>query len=134
MAKQTIQQHKEPIIDERVKVFLSQYDEQVLNNALKLRKVLFMNLPGITEQMDYPARMIGYCYGQKYAKLIFVIIPSKNGLKLSFNSGNKLPNRYNLLKGTGKISRYVKIISVEQIEFPAVKELILGLWKRIVVD
>jgi hypothetical protein len=55
--------------------------------------------------------MIAYCYGQKYAELICVIIPSKKGLKLGFNKGNELPDPSGLLKGNGKISRYVLINS-----------------------
>ncbi len=94
-------------VDKKVDEFLAQYDEQVFSNAMKLRKVLFENLPDITEQIDASARLIAYCYGQKYAELICVIIPSKRGLKLGFNRGVDLPDPDNLLKGTGKISRYV---------------------------
>jgi hypothetical protein len=44
--------------DREIKFFLSQYDEQILRNALKLREVLFANLPGIIEQIDLSAKMI----------------------------------------------------------------------------
>lgn len=50
--------------------FLSKYDEQVFRNAMTLRDVIFENLPGIMEQIDIPAKMIAYCYGQKYSELI----------------------------------------------------------------
>ena len=59
--------------------FLSQYNDDVVTNALKLREVVMSNLPGITEQLDIPAKMIAYCYGPKYSELICVIIPSKKG-------------------------------------------------------
>jgi hypothetical protein len=88
---------------------------------MKFRKVLFENLPDITEQIDASARLIAYCYGQKYAELICVIIPSKRGLKLGFNRGVDLPDPDNLLKGTGKISRYVEIKSEEQIKSLSLK-------------
>ncbi len=61
-----------------------QYDEQVYINVLKLREILFTNLPRIIEQIDIPARMIAYCYGQKYGDMICTIIPSKRGFKLGF--------------------------------------------------
>jgi hypothetical protein len=105
--------------------FLSPYDKTVSTNALQLRKVLLANLPGILEQIDLPAKMIAYCYGQKYAELICVIIPSKKGLKLGFNRGSTLPDPDHLLKGTGKISRYVEI-NEEIIHSPMLKNLLVS--------
>lgn len=107
-----------------VEQFLSQYDRQVVKHALKLRQLLLENLPGITEQVDYPAKMIAYCYGQKYSELICVLIPSKKGLKLGFNRGNELPDPERMLEGTGKISRHVLIKSEAQIESAALKEML----------
>lgn len=104
--------------------FLSAYDEKVFTLALHLRKLLLSSFPGINEQLDLPAKLIGYCYGQKYSELICVIIPSKNGLKLGFNRGIRLPDPDKLLEGTGKISRYVVIRSEEQIYSPAIKKLL----------
>jgi len=104
--------------------FLSSYSEKVFTNALELRKILFTNLPNIIEQIDLPAKMIAYCYGQKYAEMICTIIPSKKGLKLGFYKGVDLPDPDKLLKGTGKISRYVEIRSEEQIKSPSLKKLI----------
>ena len=104
--------------------FLSGYSEEVVTNALQLREVLFENLPGITEQVDIAAKMIAYCYGQKYVEMICTLIPSKKGLKLGFYKGADLPDPNNLLEGTGKISRYVDIRSKDQIKSVALKKLI----------
>jgi len=108
----------------KINLFFSQYDQQVFGRALKLREVLFANLPDIIEQIDIPAKMIAYCYGQKYSEMICTIIPSKKGLKLGFYKGADLPDPGNLLEGTGKISRYVVIKSGEQIESSSLKDLI----------
>jgi hypothetical protein len=110
--------------DKKIDEFLSNYSEEAFVNSLKLREVLFANLPGIIEQIDIPAKMIGYCYGQKYSEMICTIIPSKKGLKLGFYKGVDLPDPTNLLEGTGKLSRYIEIISDEQIKSPALKKLI----------
>src|ERR1051326_4721095 len=104
-------------------LFLSQYSDEIFGNAMKLRGVILANLPNITEQLDIPAKMIAYCYGQKYSELICTIIPSKKGLKLGFNGGVELPDPDNLLKGTGKISRYVEIKSEEEINSATLKKL-----------
>ena len=106
-------------------VFLSNYDARVNSLALKLRQLLLTNLPEITEQVDIPAKMIAYCYGQKYRDLICVIIPSKKGLKLGFNRGTELQDPQKLLEGNGKISRYVPIISQDQIDSNAIKDLLI---------
>lgn len=110
--------------DPKITAFLSQYDEQVYNNALKLREVLLANLPGIIEQIDLPARMVAYCYGQKYVEMICIIIPSKKGLKLAFYKGADLPDPDHLLEGSAKLSRYVEIKSDKLIYSAAVKQLI----------
>ena len=112
------------IANEKIDAFLSQYDEHVFTNALKLREVLLANLPGIIEQIDIPARMIAYCYGQKYSEMICAMIPSKKGLKLAFYKGNELPDPAGLLEGTGKISRYIVINSDKQIKSAALKKLL----------
>jgi hypothetical protein len=110
--------------DPNIEEFLSNYNQQVVMNALKLRKILFENLPGITEQIDSQAKLIAYCYGQKYVELICVIIPSKKGLKLGFNRGVDLSDPDKLLEGKGKISRYVEIRSVDQITSASLKTLL----------
>ncbi len=91
---------------------------------LKLREILLANLPDVIEQLDLPARMVAYCYGQKYIEMICIIIPSKKGLKLAFYKGVDLPDPDNLLEGKAKLSRYVEIKSDKQIYSNALKQLI----------
>src|SRR6185436_14170071 len=110
--------------DKKIDELLSGYSEEVFTNALKLREVLFAILPGVIEQIDIPAKVIAYCYGQKYSEMVCTIIPSKKGLKLGFYKGVDLPDPDKLLEGTGKISRYVEIRSAEQIRSSAIKKLI----------
>lgn len=106
---------------EKIESFLAQYDEQVFTNALKLRAIILAGLPDITEQLDLPAKMIAYCYGQKYSELICVIIPSKKGLKLGFNRGVELQDPDKLLKGSGKVSRYLEFKAGEVISIADIK-------------
>lgn len=113
--------------------FLSNYDEEITERVAALRPVLLAELPGIIEQLDIPAKMIAYTYGQKYAELVCVIIPSKKGVKLGFNKGNELPDPHQLLQGMGKVSRYIEIESVEQVNSKEVKQVIraaLKLYKQ----
>jgi len=110
-------------MDTEINEFLSGYNDNIAAMAQTLRTLVKAALPGATETLDTPARMVAYSYGQKYADLICVIIPSKKGLKLGFNRGTELADPLNLLEGTGKISRYVQIKNNSQ---PGVADL-LGL-------
>lgn len=104
--------------------FLDEYDSTVVDHVMLLRQLVTSVLPGVTEQLDIPARMIAYCYGQKYTELVCTIIPSKKGLKLGFNRGRDLPDPAGLLEGTGKISRFVVVENEEIINSPGLKELL----------
>jgi hypothetical protein len=114
------------LIYNRLADFLSAYNEPVPGRALKVRELILATLPGIIEQLDLPAKMIAYCYGQKYAELVCTLIPSQKGLKLGFNQGTRLPDPAGLLEGAGKISRYVVIKSDGQAADPALRNLLLA--------
>ena len=109
-----------------IETFLKQYEEKVIIHATKLRKLIIANLPGVIEQLDMPAKMIAYCYGQKYSELICVIIPSKKGLNLGFNRGTELADPDKLLEGNSKISRYVVVKTEELIDSDSIKNLQLN--------
>ncbi len=110
--------------NKKAEEFFAAYSNEVMSLALQLRKVLLKQLPFIIEQIDMPAKMMAYCYGQKYVDLICVIIPSKKGLKLGFNRGVELPDPEKLLEGTGKISRYINIKSDAIIHSAALKKML----------
>lgn len=111
-------------MDIKISDFLANYNEQVYTRAVLLGSIILDTLPNVIEQLDVPAKMIAYCYGQKYAELICMLIPSKKGLKLGFYKGVDLPDPHHILEGTGKISRYVEIKNEEQIQSPIVKALL----------
>lgn len=92
-----------------IDAFLTPYGEQVLTNALKVREIILNNLPEVQEQMDISAKMIAYCYGNKYTEMVCTLIPSQKGLKLGFYKGVELPDPEKVLKGNGKLSRYIEI-------------------------
>ena len=104
--------------------FLSNYDESVSALCLELRGFLFKTLPKIQEQLDLPARIIGYGYGPKYADTICAIILSKKGIKLGFNKGSELPDPAEILTGSGKVHKYVEIKSAADIKSPSLKKLL----------
>jgi len=113
--------------------FLLAYDNKVSGIAIPLRELLLKTLPNIQEQLDIPARIIGYGYGPKYIDNLCAIIPSKKGVKLGFYKGTELPDPNKLLTGTGKVHKYVEIKSDKDIKSPALKKLLneaLKFYKR----
>lgn len=115
------------------KDFLHQYPESVIQNAIKTRAIILETLPDIQEQLDIPARMIAFVYGQRYVDMICTLIPSKKGLKLGFYKGVDLPDPENLLEGTGKISRYIDIKKLEDIKEEAIKTLLEEAYKAYLI-
>jgi Domain of unknown function (DU1801) len=104
--------------------FLYSYDENVTTFALTLRDFLLKTLPNIEEQLDTPARIIGYGYGPKYSDTICVMILSKSGLKLGFYKGSELPDPDKLLTGSGKVHKHVVIKSGKDIKSSGLKKLL----------
>ena len=105
-------------------IILSKYSPEIAARGLRLRNFLFANLPGISEEVDIPANILGYNYGKGYINVICTIIPSKKGIKLGLNRGSELPDPHHLLAGTGKVHKYVDIKSEEQIHSPALLALL----------
>lgn len=110
--------------EQTIREFLSVNSAEVLQLVDQLRKLLKKNLKDVIEQLDTPARMIAYCYGQRYTDMICVIFPSKKGVKLSFYKGNELPDPGKLLEGNAKSSRYVNIKAGEEIDPAGIKKLL----------
>ncbi|MGN6436063.1 MAG: DUF1801 domain-containing protein [Agriterribacter sp.] len=109
--------------------FLSNYNQDVRENALAIRALIFETLDDIMEQIDLPAKMIAYCYGQRYADMICTLIPSKKGLKLAFYRGADLPDPNGLLQGNGKLSRYIQIAPCNSLMQQSVKAFLQQAYK-----
>ncbi len=92
-----------------ITVFINEYDEPVKTLATKLRKFLLQQLPGIAEEPDIAAKLIGYNYGPGYKNVICVILLSKKEVKLGLNKSAGFPDPAKLLTGTGKVHKYVLI-------------------------
>jgi hypothetical protein len=106
-----------------IEKFLGNYDDTIRKRTDRLRNFILKQIPGIQEELDLSARIIGYGFGKKYSDSICTIIPSKKGLKLGFYKGTELFDPQKLLEGTGKVHKYV-VIEDERIKDPALKELL----------
>jgi hypothetical protein len=62
------------------------------------------------------------CY--KLHKIFAVISPTKKDITLSFTHGTEFVDPHGLLRGKGKVSRHVKIKSVEKLNRDALRDYI----------
>ncbi len=81
-------------------------------------------LPGATEEVDIPANLLGYGYGPGYKNMVCTIIASKTMMKIGLYKGTELPDPAGLLKGTGKVHKYIEIKMEVDLLNPAVAELL----------
>ena len=95
-------------MNEQIIDFIGGYSSLVTEKLMELRQIIFETLPNIQEIFDEKAKMLAYCYGNKYSDMICVIFPSKKGVKLSFAQGVQLKDELKLLKGSGKLTRYIE--------------------------
>lgn len=96
---------------------------QALANAG--RELLADVMPGITEVPWARQKIAGYGVGpKKMSEHFCYLAPFKKHLNLGFLYGAHLPDPQNLLEGSGRDLRHIKIRSVEDLGRPAVRELI----------
>jgi hypothetical protein len=71
-----------PAASKDVTDFLAPYALEVRNLALAARSFVFKMIPDISEQVDAKTRIIGYGYGPKYADMVCMLMPTKEGVNL----------------------------------------------------
>lgn len=103
---------------------LAPYAPEVRDLALAARSFVLKIIPDISEQVDAKARIIGYGYGQKYADMVCMLMPTKAGVNLGIAYAMELPDPAKLLEGTGKLHRHVKLKSKADLESAALKSLL----------
>jgi hypothetical protein len=104
--------------------FLSTFTPPVREIALKTRDLVLSVMPDAVEQIDLPAKLLGYGTDTTYAGTVCVIMLLKDSVNLGFARGTSLPDPSGLLKGTGKRARHIKFKSPDEIDNPAVRTLL----------
>lgn len=88
------------------------------------RAFVLSRLPDVTEEVDIAANMLGYGYGPGYKHMVCTIIASKTMMKIGLYKGTELPDPAGLLKGTGKVHKYIEIKTAADLQNPAVAALL----------
>jgi hypothetical protein len=110
--------------DTDVRSFLSAFSSPVQELALKTRLLVLAQAPAAIEQIDLPARMLAYGFDRTYKGTFCVIMPLKSGLNLGFPRGVDLPDPSELLTGTGKRARHVRLSDPSDLDSPALSALL----------
>ena len=93
--------------------------------AHQLRSLIVDVLPDVVE-VPWPTQgVVGYGVGPKKQSQHFCYIAVQNDyVNLGFNYGAELPDPDQLLQGTGKLFRHMKIKREEDVTRPAVRRLL----------
>jgi hypothetical protein len=103
---------------------LGNYSPEVRDLARRVRALVLDVAPGLREQVDLPASLLGYSVGPKMVDTVCTIMPLKAGVNLGIYRGAELPDPERLLTGTGKVHRHVRLSSTADVDRPAVRQLL----------
>ncbi len=81
----------------------------------EIRKLMQEKAPGAKEIITYG--ILGF----KGKKILAVISPTKKGITLAFSRGAAFEDNYNLLEGVGKVSKNVRMKTIEDINKEALR-------------
>src|ERR1700690_2227455 len=111
-------------INKAIRDFFAGYSPEVRRIAARLRDFVVEVAPGANEQLELSFKLIAYGYGPKYEDMIGAIAPFKAHVNLNLYKGIELPDPENLLEGTGKMHRHVRINCPADIENPHLRRLL----------
>ena len=101
---------------------VSPHARELARQARALIKVVY---PAVVEVPWPNQRVIGYGVGPKKMSEHFCYLSvSKNHINVGFMYGAELPDPNQLLEGSGKLLRHVRISQPEVLENPALRELL----------
>jgi len=100
---------------------------QIQEIARALRSLIADVYPGLVEAPWPKLHVVGYGVGPKKLTEHFCYIGAyRDSANLGFNHGRALPDPEGLLEGTGKSFRHVKILTLDFLERPALRNLLVA--------
>ena len=102
-----------------------------LGAVLRRARALVLDvLPGATEQVDLPDRLVAFGVGPgggiRLRDLLIALVVHAAHVNVQFADGASLPDPAGLLEGTGKRARHVKCRTLADVERPALRDLIVA--------
>ncbi len=106
-------------------VFLASYSRETRENVLSLRNLIRNVFPNGMEHINPRSGTITYGLDKKAnGAFIYAIVPHMKHITLILSKGTKIADPANLLCGTGKETRHLKIKSEAETQNPALKALL----------
>jgi Domain of unknown function (DU1801) len=106
--------------------FIAKFDPAVARCIRECRAAVRKRLPTANELVydNYNFLAIGYCATERPTDCIVSLAAAANGVGLSFYYGATLPDPDEILLGSGKQNRFVRLPSAAILSTPAVEALI----------
>ena len=106
--------------DPRLLGFLAAYDRSIAELALTLRERVLEAAPQAIESIydAYSAVAIGFSFTGRLKDTFCHIATYAHHVNLGFNHGATLPDPQNVLQGTGKAVRHVRMAREQDLEAP----------------
>jgi hypothetical protein len=104
---------------------MAQFDGAIQDLAIQARALIYDVMPDVVEVPWVRQRIIGYGVGpRKMSEQYAYISLHKGHVNLGFYYGSELPDPDKLLEGTGELMRHIKIRTSQDLENPAVRQLL----------
>lgn len=111
--------------NEQFELAISSFSDEIKQIAREIRKLIHKILPNVVEVVWAQQKNIGFGTGIKKKTEHFCwLMPASKHVNLGFNYGSELPDPANLLEGTGKLFRHIKVKSTEQLNNKDLIELL----------
>ena len=111
---------------------MSQASTEAAAMARQTKALIQDIMPDVVEVPWPKQRIIGYGVGpKKMSEQFCYIAVLKERINLGFYYGADLPDPENLLEGSGKDMRHIKIMQPKQLENPALRELVVAASKHL---
>jgi hypothetical protein len=113
-------------VEAQLEGFIDKYPPEIAATTRACLAKMRQRLPGAAVLIydNYNSLAVGFGPSEKPSEAIFSIVPYPRWILLFFLQGARLPDPHGLLKGTGKVVRSIRLESAEDLDKPAIGELI----------
>ncbi len=110
----------------QLNAFIARYSPDIAAQTRAMLKTLRTRLPGAVEMVyeNHYALVIGFCPMERASEVIVSLAVYPEHINLCFFAGDRLPDPGKLLRGSGKVSRHIRLEGPEMLDTPAVMALI----------
>jgi hypothetical protein len=115
-------------VPDAIDEFFGGYTPEMQAVSRELRGMVKRVMPGANEGLFAGYNLIGYGFSESMRDRICYICPMKDYVRLGFMYGGSLPDPEQMLEGTGKRLRHVKVRTEKAAGAPALERLVEAAW------